>query len=287
MRIRRVNLPQATYAKPEQVDQFWRAIQQKVNSLPGVQSASLASGLPPERPINANDTYIEGFAAVPNGPGHNIDYWQIVGDRYFETMGIRVIEGRGLDARDGAGVALTAVINRTMARVYYGDQSPIGRRINPEGGPNRPETYRTIVGVAEDVKNAALDKPAGTEVFFPGLQRDFAGRTIYIVVRGAGDPKALFSAVRAAVRELDSSLPLTQVRTMDEVLASAKSRPRLLTTLLGLFSATALVLAAVGLFGVISTPSLAGRRSSASAWQWGPAAATCSDWLSARVCASR
>lgn len=248
----RLNLPQAAYPKPEQVTQFWRAIQQKVNSLPGVQSASVTSGLPPERPINANDTYIEGFTPVPNGPGHNIDYWQVVGDRYFETMGIHVIEGRGLDARDGPGGALTAVINQTMARVYYGNQSPIGRRINPGGGPNHPEMYRTIVGVVEDVKNAALDKPAGTEVFFPALQGNFAGPTIYIVVRTTGDPKSLIGPIRGAVRELDSSLPLTQVRTMDEVLASAKSRPRFLTTLLGLFSSTALVLAAVGLFGVIS-----------------------------------
>jgi putative ABC transport system permease protein len=104
----------------------------------------------------------------------------------------------------------------------------------------------------EDVKNAGLDKPAGTEAFFPGQQRNFAGRTIYIVVRTDGDPKGLISAVRTAVRDLDSSLPLTQVRSMNEVLASAKSRPRFLTTLLGLFSATALVLAAVGLYGVIS-----------------------------------
>jgi len=248
----RVNLPQATYPKPEQVDQFWRALQEKVNALPGVQSASLTNGLPPERPINANDTYIEGFTAVPNGPGHNLDYWQVVGDRYFETMGIHVIEGRGLDARDGPGGALTAVINQTMARVYYGNQSPIGRRINPEGGPKRPETYRTIVGVVEDVKNAALDKPAGTEVFFPALQSTFTGGAVYILVRTTRDPKALTGEVRNAVRELDASLPLTQVRTMEEVLASAKSRPRFLTALLGLFSSTALVLAAVGLYGVIS-----------------------------------
>lgn len=248
----RLNLPQATYTTPEQVNGFWRALEQKINSVPGVASASITNGLPPERPINANDTYIEGFTEVANGPRHNIDYWQIVGDRYFETMGIRVIEGRGLDERDTAGGALTAVINQTMARVYYGNQSPIGRRINPEGGPRQPETYRTIVGVVEDVKNAALDKPAGTEAFFPGLQRDFAGRTIYIVARTTGDPKRLLGGIRAVVRQLDPALPLTQVRTMEEVLASAKSRPRLLTTLLGLFSATALVLAMVGLYGVIS-----------------------------------
>jgi len=248
----RINLPQASYPKPEQVDQFWQTIQQRITSLPGVQSATVSSGLPPERPINANDTYIEGFTPVPNGPGHNIDYWQSVGNRYFETMGIRVIEGRGLDQRDGAGGPLTAVINQTMARVYYGNQSPIGHRINPEGGPKEPETYRTIVGVVEDVKNAALDKPAGTEIFFPALQRHFASRTLYIIVRGTGSPQGLVSGVRAVVRQADSSLPLTQVRTMTDVLAAAKSRPRFLTTLLGLFSATALLLAAVGLYGVIS-----------------------------------
>jgi putative ABC transport system permease protein len=248
----RVNLPQATYPKSEQVDLFWRAIQQKINALPGVESATLTNGLPPERPINANDTYIEGFNAVPNGPGHNIDYWQMVGDRYFETMGARIVEGRALDSRDGTGGALTTVINQTMARVYYGNQSPIGRRINPGGGMKNLETYRTIVGVVEDIKNASLDKPAGTEAFFPGLQGNFSSRSIYVVVRTAGDPKSQLSAVRGTIRQLDPSLPLTQVRTMDEVLASAKSRPRFLTTLLGLFSATAMLLAAVGLYGVIS-----------------------------------
>ena len=248
----RLNLPQATYPTPEQVNGFWRALEQKINSVPGVASASITSGLPPERPINANDTYIEGFTAVPNGPGHNIDYWQIVGDRYFETMGIRVIEGRGLDERDTAGGALTAVINQTMARVYYGNQSPIGRRINPEGGPRQPETYRTIVGVVEDVKNAALDKPAGTEAFFPGLQRNFAGRTIYIAVRTAGDPIALVSSIRTAVRELDSSLPLHPSANDGRGAGLSENTSPILTTLLGLFSTPCLVLAAVGLYGVIS-----------------------------------
>src|SRR5262249_55903351 len=159
----------------------------------------------------------EGFQAVPNGPGHNIDYWQVVGEKYFETMGARIVEGRGLDARDGNGGALTVVINQTMARVYYGNQSPIGRRINPEACCNgqQPELARTIVGVVEDVKNAGLDKPAGSEAFFPGAQRNFAQRTIYLVVRATGDPKILISAVRGAVREMDPSLPLSQVRTMD------------------------------------------------------------------------
>src|SRR5262249_17141531 len=107
----RVNLPQATYPKPEQVTQFWSALEQKITGLPGVVAATLTKGLPPERPINANDTFIEGFTPVPNGPGNNIDYWQIISDRYFETMGSRIIEGRALDARDTIGGPLTTVIN--------------------------------------------------------------------------------------------------------------------------------------------------------------------------------
>ena len=95
--------------------------------------------------------------------------------------------------------APSAVINQTMARVYYGNQCPIGRRESgPEGGPGQPETYRTIVGVVEDVKNAGLDKRAGTELYLPYAQ-DYARQGIYLVVRSAGDPESLISGVRNAV----------------------------------------------------------------------------------------
>ena len=204
-------------------------------------------GLPPERPINANDTQIENFTPVPGGPGHNIDYWQVAGDRFFETMGIRLIEGRFFDARDVDGAAPTIIINRTMARTYYGDQSPIGHRVRP--GFRDP--WRTIVGVVEDVKNAGLDRGTGTELFLPYKQGN-ASQTIYLALRTARDPKSLIGPVRAAVSDIDPSLPLAQVKSMDEVLAGARSRPRFLATLLGLFSGVALMLAAIGLYGVIS-----------------------------------
>jgi len=243
----RVTLPNATYPQAANQTRFWRAVQEKIGGIPGVTSATAMNGLPPERPINANDTEIENFTPVPGGPIHNIDYWQIVGDRFFETMGIRLLDGRLFDARDVDGGPSTVIINRTMARTYYGNDSPIGHRIRP----GFQDPWRTIVGVVEDVKNAGLDKPAGTEIFLP--ERQGNPRTqVYLAVRTSGDPHSLIGAVRAAVRDVDPSLPLAQVRTMDEVLAGARSRPRFLTTLLGLFSATALLLAAVGLYGVIS-----------------------------------
>jgi putative ABC transport system permease protein len=243
----RVNLPSATYPQAANQTRFWEAVQEKIGAIPGVVSATAMSGLPPERQIDANDTEIEKFMPVPGGPGNNIDYWQNTGDRFFETMGIRLLDGRLFDARDGEGAAATVIVNQTMARTYYGNESPIGRRIRP----GFQDPWRTIIGVVEDVKNAGLDKPAGTEIFLP-VRQFGPRRSIYLAVRTSGDPHSLIGAVRAAVRDIDPSLPLAQVRTMDEVIAAARSRPRFLTTLLGLFSFTALLLASVGLFGVIS-----------------------------------
>lgn len=243
----RVNLPATVYPNPPDRNRFSRALQEKAAAIPGVSSSTAMLGLPPERPINANDTQIENFTPVPGGPGHNIDYWQTVGDHFFETMGTRLLEGRLFDARDVFGSAPAVIINHTMARAYYGNESPLGRRLRL----GFQDPWFTIVGVVEDVKNAGLDKPAGTELFLAERQVGARGQ-IYLVVRTAGDPHTLISAVRSAVRDIDPSLPIAQVRTMDEVLAGARSRPRFLTTLLGLFSFTALLLAAVGLYGVIS-----------------------------------
>jgi putative ABC transport system permease protein len=244
----RVNLPQATYPQGANITRFWQEAQAKIAAIPGVDSSTAMVGLPPERPINANDTQIENFTPVPNGPGNNIDYWQIVGDNFFETLGVRLMEGRFLGARDTESSPPTVVINQTMARTYYGTESALGHRIRP----GFQDPWRTIVGVVEDVKNAGLDKPAGTELFLPYKQGGFAGPTIYFAVHTQRDPQSLIPAVRGAIRDVDPSLPLSQVRTMEEVLAKARSRPRFLTTLLSLFSGTALVLAAIGLYGVIS-----------------------------------
>ena len=244
----RVNLPQATYPNNANVTRFWQSVQEKIAVVPGVQSVTMMNGLPPERPINANDTQIENFTPVPGGPGNNIDYWQNTGDRFFETMGTRLMDGRFFDQRDAAGGTPSVIINQTMARTYYGNESPIGRRVRP----GFTDPWRVIVGVVADVKNAGLDKPAGSELFFPYRQEGYATRNGFLAVRTSGDPKALISPVRGAVQSIDPSLPVSLVRTMDEVLAGARSRPRFLTTLLGLFSSTALILAAVGLYGVIS-----------------------------------
>ncbi|MFN7992489.1 MAG: ABC transporter permease [Bryobacteraceae bacterium] len=158
-----LSLTPAVYTTPQSGATFWMQLQQRLSNLPGVESASFATGLPPSRRLNANDTQIEGFVAVPNGPVQNVDFWQIVGNRYFEIMGIRLIEGRFFDGRDGKDAPAAVIVNQTMARHFWGNQSPIGKRVRP--GFRDP--WRTVVGVVADVKNAGIDMPTGTELYFP------------------------------------------------------------------------------------------------------------------------
>jgi putative ABC transport system permease protein len=244
-------LPRASYSSHPRAQQFWESVSHRVASLPTVVSASFMTGLPPVRPVNANDTNVEGFVPRKNGPIQNIDYYQTVGDRFFETMRIPLIEGRYFDARDGENAPLTLVVNQTLARTFWPGESALGHRMSPSFS-NKDE-WRTIVGVIADVKNAGVDKPTGTELYIPFRQDpSLTSGAGYLAIRTTGDPRALVNSVRREVADVDSSLPLSKIRTMEEVVSAANSRPRFLTLLLSLFAGVALVLAAIGLYGVIS-----------------------------------
>lgn len=244
-----IALPQAVYPESERVVQFWMAVQQRVRTVAGVVSASFMSGLPPSRRVNANDTQFEGFVPRKGGPLQNVDYYQTAGDRYFELMGIRLIEGRYFDERDGKGAPLAVIVNQTLARMYWPGESALGHRVKP----GFQGDWRTIVGVVADVKNAGIDKPTGSELYAPYRQSGgFGIRNAYVAVRTEGDPNASIRAIRAEIHALDGSLPIANVRTMDDVIVAAQSRPRFLAILLTMFSGVALILAALGLYGVIS-----------------------------------
>jgi putative ABC transport system permease protein len=242
----RLSLPSANYRDTAAVRAFYGNLAARLNTLPGVRSAAIASGLPPERPINANDTMIENFVPVPNGPIQNIDYWNSVSGKFFETIGAKMVEGRAINDSDGAESPFVVVVNQTMAKTYWPKESAIGHRVRTS--TNTP--WRAIVGVVADVKNAALDRPAGTEVFFPAAQ--LPRSLSWVVVRTQGDPMGLVSAVRSEIRGLDRALPISSIGSMEDVLATARSRPRFLTLLLTMFSSLSLLLAALGIYGVIS-----------------------------------
>jgi predicted permease len=242
-----VELPNAKYKTDASQQQFWQRLTAQLAQIPGVRTAALAAGLPPSRSPNENDTGIEGFVQVPNGPIQSVNFYQTVTPRYFETIGARLMEGRWLDEHDGP--ARSVVVNQSMANTFWPHRSAIGHRVKPG-----TKDWYMVVGVVADIKNAGADRPTGTEVFIP-YNSDSNSKgldSLHILVRTSGNPAQLANAVREAVRSLDPSLPVAKVRVMEDVVAAASSRPRFLTLILGLFSVLALVLAAVGIYGVIS-----------------------------------
>jgi putative ABC transport system permease protein len=248
----RVSLPGGTYTDNGKMTDFWTRFDERMTRLPGVQAAAFVSGLAPLRPPNMNDTDIEGFVKTQDGPIENVDFYQVVSKDYFQTMGIRLMDGRVFEDRDVEGAPEVVVINKTMAMTFWPNQNPIGRRIRPSGGGGRQ--WCTIVGIVDDVKNAGLDRPAGTELYLPYRQAGDQGNSdMYVVLRArTGNPGSLAGAVREQLNELDSSLPLADVRLMEDVLSRAQARPRFLTLLLSLFSGVALAIATVGIYGVVS-----------------------------------
>jgi predicted permease len=243
-------LPPARYPDATAASSFYTRLLDRLRALPGVQAAAAMSGLPPLRDVNANDTQFEGLAPSRDRP-FNVDYYQIIQGEYFRTMRIPMLQGRAFELGDNASGPPVALVNETLARTYYPDQDPIGRRVRPGGA----SFWLTIVGVVKDVKQGGLAEPTGTELYFNNPQvaaADIAQRTMNVVVRTSRAPLALAGEVGRTVRELDASLPVAQMQTMDQNLAQTIRRPRFVTLLLGTFAALALALAAVGTYGVLS-----------------------------------
>jgi putative ABC transport system permease protein len=252
-----VALRDAAYAG-EGARGFWTRVEQRLATLPGVESAALTSALPPivdgfgwSTPIPGYDPARGGSIRVGAGGLPVVDYYQVVGTSYFGTLKIGLVAGRLFDARDAAGAPNVAIINETMGRAIWGDESPIGKQLVATINP----VPHTIVGVVADVKNSGVDEPVGTAVYLPYAQVP-AGtgllRAPFIAVRAAGTPESIVTVMRRAVREVDESLPLAQVRTLDDVVAGSQSRPRFLALVLTLFAGVSLALAAVGIYGVVS-----------------------------------
>jgi putative ABC transport system permease protein len=247
-----LQLPASRYQNPDRL-RFATQLEERLAALPGVTSASFVSGLPPLRPINANDTDIEDYQGTPDGPAENVDYWNTVNENYFKTMGIRTIEGRTFEASDSSETAQKVmVINQSMARRFW-KGSPIGRRVNP--GFQTPPVWLTVIGVVEDTKNLGVDKPAGTELYFllPQTAAFGVNTRMSFVVRSEGTSSAsIASSIRSTVSDLDPSVPIFQLQTMNDVVADSLVRPRFLSLLLGAFSVIALSLAAIGIYGVMA-----------------------------------
>ena len=246
-------LPAATYPDSQRATDVITNLARRLDEIPGVERVAAMQGLPPQRPVNANDTQFEGYNPGPNDPPSNVDYYQTVTLGYFETMGITIVKGRGFDAGDAIGGPVV-VVNEALAKRFYKDADPIGRRLNPFFGPNSP--MFTIVGVAKDVKQGGLEAPAGTELYFNFEQLPrlvgFATRNMNMVLEVSRPLASLTPAIRSAIVAVDPGLPIVQLRTMEDVIGASLTRQRFLSLLLGIFAGVALLLAAIGTYGVLS-----------------------------------
>jgi predicted permease len=253
-----MSLATADYPQPAQRAQLYQRLLEKVRAIPGVEGASAMSGLPPNRPLNANDTDIGNYVAPPEGPFENVDYYQSVMTNYFETMGIPIVKGRSFDATDAASGPVV-IVNETLVNTFWKDRDPIGQTLKPGLAPFAQVPDFRVIGVAKDVKQGGVDKKTGTELYalidqtamLPAPITNAPG-TLNIVMRTTLPPVTLRTSIEGAVREADASVPVVRLRNMDGVFEESIRRPRLLAQLLGGFAGLALLLAAIGTYGVLS-----------------------------------
>lgn len=242
----RVTLPASRYPDVQRIAVFQRELLERVRNMPGIQSAGLTAYLPLSGADNAWAFFIEGRPPLPIGV-YNMAKYRPVSPGYFETIGIPVLRGRGFTSADGESTPLVVVINESMARTYWGADNPVGQRLRYGG-----RVPRTIVGVVGDVRHQGLDGEGKPEMYVPFTQIPNTERRPTIVVRTPIDPAGVMAALRNAVSGIDSALPLDQVETMEQLVSASVGQPRFRTILLAAFSVLALVIAAVGIYGVMN-----------------------------------
>jgi putative ABC transport system permease protein len=242
-----INLPESRYPTAKEFAAFHQRLLQRLRGLPGIDAASIASGLPMDGNATMMEVHPDEAPAAPDGPAPSAQ-WRLVSPGYFRTMGIPLRAGRDLEERDLAPDTFDlrgAVISETMARRLWPGQDPIGRRFHPWNATNPPVT---VVGVAGDVRLFTLDETPGPAVYFFFVRWN----PIQIAVRTQGEPGAFAGLLRDEVRAIDPGVPVAQIRPMQELLGSTTSPRRFTMTLLAIFAGAALLLSGVGLFGLLA-----------------------------------
>jgi putative ABC transport system permease protein len=242
-----VNFTLSDFKYPEDRQQaaFFQEALERIQSLTGVQSAAATTALPLTVSMSGSDFRIEG-RPEPEAGKEMIIYKSSVSPGYFRTLGIPLMKGRDFSERDKSDAPHTAIINNDLARIYFPNEDPINKRITFDDGGS----WISIVGVSGDVKQLGLDSGARPEVYFPYFQAP--APTMSIVVRSASEPSGLINAVKSQIQAIDKDLPLDDAETMQKMLANSNSGRRFNMLLLIIFALVALVLAVVGIYGVMS-----------------------------------
>ena len=255
-----ITLPPASFDLLGRVRLYQRLLEQ-MRAVPGVRAATAMTGLPLERPLDAGQAEIANNMATTGPEIPSIDYYQRVMSGYFETMGIPILQGRGFQSTDVASARRVAVVNGTLAKTYWKGRNPIGQRLRPRIPGNDQNPWFTVIGVAKDVKQGGVDQPPGSEVYLlvdqlatdsPTTWVGISPTTMHVVVRTTLPLVSLAPTIARVVREVDPAVPVARLREMDEVFTESIRHPRLLAQLLTLFSALALLLSAIGTYGVLA-----------------------------------
>jgi len=238
----------ADYRGGEAMINFWSEALRRVRQLPGVEAAGCTIVLPLSGSNSDSSFAIEGRTLDPNEPGPDEELRVITPD-YFKVLKTQLLRGRFFADSDNAEAAQVAIINDALARKYWPNEDAIGKRITFDD-PRKDPKWLTIVGIVRSVRHRGLDVEPQPEYYIPVAQR--AESSMILAVRSTQDPRSLTSAVRREIQSIDPDQPIANVRTLDAVTADSIAPRRMSVVLLGVFAVIALVLAAVGIFGVIS-----------------------------------
>ncbi|HZF12934.1 MAG TPA: ABC transporter permease [Thermoanaerobaculia bacterium] len=249
-----VDLPEAEYADDARAARFWSDLVSRLATLPGVISVGATSSLPL---TGSGPGTGHLFADVPL-PAHTtppILYFDYVTDRYFDTLGIPLLAGRGFTPADGEGRTGAVIVSAALARHYWPHGSPLGRRLRPARESGLADPWYTVVGVVGDVRNRQLDQAPDELIYYPPLGKakgEWTARQMTLVLHTRVPPASLAGAVRQAVRALAPDLPVAHIATMEQVVRDSRGRSAFSALMLLLATGVALVLGGVGIYGFVS-----------------------------------
>jgi putative ABC transport system permease protein len=244
-----VSLPQFQYSTPQQWTAFSNDLLARLHAQPGLQDSALAAPLPMDRQGQASFGFsIVGNPPLPPGETTTADY-ATVSPNYFHVMRVPLLRGRFFTEQDSPSNSNVAIISETLARRYFSNQDPIGKRMR-FGFPPNGNLVREVVGVVGDVRDVALSRQPGPIMYVPFAQAPLYGGEV--VIRSSLSTASVTTAIRRTVYSIDKDLPVTDVESFPDTLGASLAQERFRTVLLGSFSGIALILAAVGIFGVVS-----------------------------------
>jgi putative ABC transport system permease protein len=240
-------LPMTTYKEAPQRAAFYEQLTARAASIPGVEHAAVVDALPLTDNASVLAFVIEGRPPLPPEKVQDAQLFSVTPD-YLDVMGMPLVRGERLTGRHTAGVPTVIVINETMSRRYFPGEDPVGKRLNL-GNPDKTPWW-TVIGVVRDARTEGLDKEPYPQMYVPAAQ--YPSRAGTFMVRTSGDPGSITPALRRELAAIDKNLPLYNVRTMEQVLSESVARRRFQMILIAAFAGVGLLLAAVGIYGVIS-----------------------------------